>query len=112
MTLTREEAIRIHRDMWRYLKEHGAGKGTIERGELKHDYCLTHGYNFKYNCVLCEYADSYGGCCACPAIWGSEDEWRSFFCEGKGREKDVEEGHIDWRYSNLDDIINIKMKGE
>ena len=46
------------------------------------------------------------------AIWGSEDEWRSFFCEGKGREKDVEEGHIDWRYSNLDDIINIKMKGE
>lgn len=61
MTLTREEAIRIHRDMWRYLKEHGAGKGIIERGELKHDYCLARGYNFKYNCVLCEYADSYGG---------------------------------------------------
>lgn len=52
MILTREEAIRIHRDMWRYLKERGAGKGTIERGELKHDYCLTHGYDFKYNCVL------------------------------------------------------------
>lgn len=78
MILTREEAIRIHRDMWRYLKEHGAGKETIERKELKHNYCRAHGYNFKYNCVLCEYADSYGGCCACPAIWGSEDEKQGF----------------------------------
>ena len=110
MILTREEAIRIHRDMWRYLKEHGAGKETIERKELKHNYCRTHGYNFKYNCVLCEYADSYGGCCACPAIWGSEDEKQGVFCEGC--EKGVEEGYIDWRYSDLDDIINIRMKGE
>lgn len=110
MTLTREEAIRIHRDMWRYLKEHGAGKGTIERGVLKDNYCLTHGYNFKSNCVLCEYAGSYGGCRACPAIWGSEDEKQGFFCEGC--EKGVEEGYIDWRYSDLDDIINIRMKGE
>ena len=112
MTLTREEAIRIHRDMWRYLKEHGAGKGTIERGELKYDYCLTHGYDFKYNCVLCEYADSYGGCRALSGDLGQRRRMEVFFCEGKGHEKDVEEGHIDWRYSDLDDIINIRMKGE
>lgn len=31
MILTREEAIRIHRDMWRYLKEHETGKGVMER---------------------------------------------------------------------------------
>lgn len=112
MILTREEAIRIHRDMWRYLKERGAGKGAGERHLLKHLYCEEHGYSFKYNCALCEYADSYGGCRACPAIWGSEDEGRSFFCEGKGCKEDVEEGRIDWRYSDIDDIINIKMKGE
>lgn len=110
MTLTREEAIRIHRDMWRYLKECRAEKSAIERGELKHKYCKEHGYLFKSNCALCEYADSYGGCHACPAIWGGEDEKQGFFCTGCKR--DVEEGHIDWRYSNLDDIINIKMKGE
>lgn len=112
MILTREEAIRIHRDMWRYLKECRAKKGVVERGGLKYKYCEEHGYSFKSNCVLCEYANSHGGCHACPAIWGSEDEWMSFFCEGKGHEKDVEEGRIDWRYSDLDDIINIRMKGE
>ena len=106
MTLTREEAIRIHRDMWRYLKEHGAGKGAEERGILKHQYCEEHGYSFISSCALCEYAIRRGCCDACPAIWGSEDEQRSFFCE------EVEEGHIDWRYSDIDDIINIKMKGE
>ena len=41
-----------------------------------------------------------------------EDEKQAFFCERKEGKEDVEEGHIDWRYSNLDDIINIKMKGE
>lgn len=112
MTLTREEAIQIHRDIWRYLKECGAGMGIFERDRFKALYCKEHGYSFKHNCALCEYADSYGGCCACPAIWGSEGEWRSFFCEGRGCKEDVEEGHIDWRYSDIDDIINIKMKGE
>ena len=43
---------------------------------------------------------------------GSEDEKQAFFCERKEGKEDVEEWHIDWRYSNLDDIINIKMKGE
>lgn len=112
MILTREEAIRIHRDMWRYLKEHETGKGVMERDFLKEQYCREHGYSFFSNCALCGYANQYGGCCACPAIWGSEDEKQAFFCERKEGKEDVEEGHIDWRYSNLDDIINIKMKGE
>ena len=110
MTLTREEAIRIHRDMWRYLKEHGAEREVSGRNRFKALYCKEQGYSFKHNCALCEYADSHGGCRACPAIWGGEGEWMGVFCEGC--EKDVEEGHIDWRYSNIDDIINIKMKGE
>lgn len=112
MILTREEAIRIHRDMWRYLKEHGAGKGAGERHLLKHLYCEEHGYSFISSCALCEYALHRGCCDACPAIWGSEGEWKQVFCEGKGCKEDVEEGHIDWRYSDLDDIINIRMKGE
>ena len=108
MKLTKEEAIRIHRDMWQYLKEHEAGKGVSERYDLKEQYCKEQGYSFMHNCALCEYAECRGGCEDCPAIWGSEGEQVDVFCEGY--EKDVEESYIDWRYSDLDDIINIKMK--
>lgn len=111
MELTREEAIRIHRDMWRYLKEHGAEYNALERCDLKKQYCKEHGYSFYYDCVLCEYAEQNGGCDACPAIWGGEDKKKKAFCQWN-YSVDMEAGWIDWRYSDIDDIINIKMKGE
>ena len=111
MKLTKEEAIRIHRDMWQYLKEHGAGRGIFWRDYFKALYCKEHRYSFKNNCALCEYALRYGGCRACPVIWGNEGKKENIFCQWQ-YSTHIEKECIDWRYSDLDDIIKIEIKGE
>ena len=120
--LSKEEAIRLHKEMWNYVKDNfRPHEKEKSRSLLKSDFIFNKlGYNepVKNECFLCEYAMQqfrkfnkdteleYRGlyCKYCPAIWGTENITNKFFCE-RGYDNT-----IDWRFSNIDDIIDIKIK--
>lgn len=102
------------------------------RFKLKEEYCdmliATRTINKipENSCFMCQYAYNEainkdkncskrltGGdyCKYCPAIWGTEDTDYCFFCES-GEDGDYEENTIDYRYSNANDIAEIKIKSE
>lgn len=68
MELTREEALRLHRQMWGDMqKELGDCPDIIDRVKFKHKWVEKHGYAYITNdCFLCEYAIK---CIHCPIDW-------------------------------------------
>lgn len=72
-TLTREEALRLHREMWTAMqKTLGDDPEPRFREEFKRDWMCKHGYDGVANdCFLCEY--SFDGilthCSDCPIDW-------------------------------------------
>lgn len=113
--MTFEECKKLHKDMWEFVKKqenltHGG------RGYLKKRYCVENGLHLLNNCALCSYAkqkaleqDDYvysKMCKYCPAIWGTENIYHSFYCESD------EDEHLNWMNSPCDNIIEIKWKGE
>lgn len=75
MKLTREEALRLHREMWSDMqKELGDNPKPYERVIFKEKWCEEHfpTVSIGCNCFLCEYAHGilnetcYNGC---PISW-------------------------------------------
>ena len=115
MTLTREQALRLHREMWTDMqKELGDCPTYGKRRDFKRKW-MHQRFPFKVvlsNCFLCEYANlilcEFSGlrrCSYCPINWGKNGELGNF-CE-----KTVGVG-IDWRYSPISDILALPEKEE
>ena len=74
MKLTKEEAIRLHRQMWTdMLKELGDNPSLTKRVLFKLHWCQLNGYdNIENSCFLCEYTSQEGlDCDECPIDWTS-----------------------------------------
>lgn len=72
MNLSKEEALRLHREMWSAMqKKLGDCPSAIKRELFKEEWCNKHFPNiYILNCCfLCEYA--MDGCKDCPIDWSS-----------------------------------------
>lgn len=79
LNLTREEAVKLHRQMWTEMqKKLGDNPSADERYGFKADWCKEHfpNNNINNDCFLCEYVSHYR--CAteyclasCPIDWES-----------------------------------------
>lgn len=77
--LTREEAIKLHREMWTDMQaELGDNPSYQERVVFKKKWVEEHfpGEHVNSDCFLCEYAqhvtkDSFTRCRNCPIAWNS-----------------------------------------
>lgn len=90
--LTRDEAIRLHLQMWSDMqKELGDKPIAIERIEYKVRWLESHGYeNVAADCFLCEYAKrmwrqncglSYASKCQyCPIVWSPLSKYGVSYC--------------------------------
>ena len=84
LNLTREEALKLHRQMWTDMqKDLGDCPNPGERVEYKADWCLEHGYDICNNCFLCEYdlqhsADTKR--CDCLIEWKYDNCIRNRYC--------------------------------
>ena len=79
LNLTREEALKLHRQMWTEMQEKlGDNPSGDDRDEFKADWCKEHfpDHDIQNHCFLCDYANHYH--CAtkfclarCPIDWES-----------------------------------------
>lgn len=85
MKLTREEALKLHGQMWGDMKaELGDNPSKEFRLKFKEDWCRRYFPNYwiTSNCFLCEYIDGLNRCDAdspqiadcdmCPIVWPNE----------------------------------------
>lgn len=77
MKLTREEALRLHRQMWTDMQTALGDNPTLnERCEFKIKWCEAHFPNEEIDChcFLCEYVHkNYNdNCDYCPIKWGDD----------------------------------------
>lgn len=94
--LTKEQAVRLHRDMWLWIaKKIARYKKPMEIGGLKQIYirCYTDFDSVVFGCFACEYAKQkveeelkkgheFFRCRFCPFNWGtSGDEDGNFMCD-------------------------------
>ena len=109
MKLTREEALILHREMWREMKNKlGDAPAFLDRVRFKSKWCQNNfpDYTIEHSCFLCEFAryrdtekynNSITGCdCSiCPIDWGNDND-----CG-------CEEGSINWKNSFISDILAL-----
>ena len=73
MDLTREEALKLHRQMWTDMQNDlGNAPGIADRETYKDDWCDEHGFEDVDNsCFLCEYSHGkrQASCYYCPVKW-------------------------------------------
>jgi len=92
--LTREEALRKHREMWTAMqKELGDNPSPGARVRFKCEWCEERGEEIEYSCYLCQYdkeqfEDIWPGHCGdrCLVDWGTvyDGDYRCVgCCEGK-----------------------------
>lgn len=125
MNLTREEAIRFHRDMWTWIAKQEEGLTLSsnpidrmhERYELKREYlnlCHIDPMDIESACFLCEYSLQQARlhedpipyesqCRYCPLDWG--DSASEIPCQYTDDEEEVENPH--WVYSPAEMIANL-----
>lgn len=111
--LTREEAIRLHREMWKDMQtELGDEPNELDRLVFKRKYIEEHFPNelVRSDCFLCEYAQYTdvahitGSLCAgCPVAWNSYDnpECIPDCIASWGRDA------VDYRYSPISAILAL-----
>ena len=83
MKLTREDALKYHRQMWSDMQnELGDRPNAAQRLRFKRKWCEKHfpSENISANCFLCEYTTGY--CSRCPIKWNGG--CHSNTCEGDG----------------------------
>ena len=106
MDLTREEALKLHREMWSDMqKEFGDCPTYGERRAFKRKWV---GERFpkesvEANCFLCEYIGDLS-CSCCLINWGRDGE------SGNSCEKAVGIG-VDWRRSPISEILALPERG-
>lgn len=78
LELSKEEAVRLHREMWSDMqKEYGDNPSKLHRYLFKKKW--THErHKYPYNdCFLCEYDNQFNEgdevCVHCPIAWGDGD---------------------------------------
>lgn len=103
MELEREEAVRLHRQMWSDMQAQlGDTPSYYDRAIFKYRWCEEHFpcEHIAHNCFLCEYDDQFGSNCEnCPIAWPDED------CCGGGilpRHKNV-----NYRTSPISEILAL-----
>lgn len=86
MKLTREEALKYHRQMWSDMqKELGDNPSPYDRGQFKVKWCDKHFPNIGIDChcFLCEYVNYINeDCDCCPIEW--DYDYDNDCCEGEG----------------------------
>lgn len=86
MVLTREEALKYHRQMWTDMQnELGDNPSFGKRIDFKLRWCREHfpGERIESGCFLCEYTRQYNEDCDCCPIKWDEDEGFDY-CGGLG----------------------------
>ena len=123
--LSREEAIRKHREMWNWIADRiMERKQPVIIGRLKKEYIGQHNESVLYNCYLCEYCmdmleegeEFKERCKYCPLDWESDGhEYGLYQCldnhEEDGLYRNVE-GTVVWeeqyklckKISNLEEV--------
>lgn len=110
--LSREEAIRLHREMWQDMQvELGDEPGALERYVFKKKWVEEHFPDefVNSNCFLCEYAqklarDSFTRCRYCPIAWNSNI---TPICNPGGIFGFCERNMVDYRYSPISVILAL-----
>lgn len=81
LTITKREAVRYHREMWRWLAKHPEEKKWDWPGWKEAKKSLGIRRQIDGLCFLCEYDNNFAlSCRACPLDW----EMRSCDCGGRG----------------------------
>ena len=100
MKLTREEALKYHRQMWSDMqKELGDKPSFGDRMDFKHKWCKEHFPNeeIEASCFLCEYVNHHEyGCDCCPIKW--DDNYDDDCCSGDG---------VNYEYSPISVILAL-----
>ena len=87
MELTKQEAIKYHREMWNWIAEQYENGSEEQIEILKNNFTSSKYHEFIYcNCYCCEYADNESlinthdhRCYSCPIIWGNEKEADEYY---------------------------------
>ena len=109
MDLTREQALKLHRQMWNDMKEKlGDNPPKYARQHFKIQWCKEH---FPYEgilsaCFLCEYVKQLAPtrplrCHNCPINWGKNEE--KFNCQGYS----ISGNNADYRYDAISKILEL-----
>lgn len=80
MELTKEEAIRLHRELWGWLADNPHQTKSDWVGWQKNGGK----YNATGNCFACEYAEREnpgGDCLNCPFLWGTDESHACYYSE-------------------------------
>ena len=118
-TITREEALRLHREMWTDMqKELGDNPTPKQRFAFKKVWLDAHGYSdVNCFCFLCEYAGYdgvIGRCNKCPIDW-SYLEFSNYFnkksgtCTGKYVKNSKEEIYL---CATISEILALPERSE
>ena len=122
--LSREEAIRKHREMWNWIADRiMERKQPVIIDNLKREYVEQHNEDISYNCYLCDYCvgmldgeESDERCKYCPLDWESEgDEDGLYQClvnyGGMGLYEEVKRTAL-WeeQYTLCKKIANLKER--
>lgn len=89
MDLTREQALKLHREMWSDMqKKFGDKPSEASRIYFKEEWCKEHFPDEKIlaHCFLCEYTadeNGKGDCHRCPILWGSEKNRATYYCASR-----------------------------
>ena len=86
--LSKEEAIRKHREMWNWIADRiMERKRPVIIDNLKREYVEQHNESISYNCYLCQYCVDkvgeyeYERCKYCPLDWESSgDKYGLYQC--------------------------------
>lgn len=105
MDLTREEAIKLHRQMWTDMQKELGNRPTHHKRFLYKEKWVSEAFpdeRIMFDCFLCEYAkvDIYGNCDKCPIDWG-KDRFRKNTCQK------IRSTGTDWRYSPISEILAL-----
>ena len=107
MKLTKEEALRYHRQMWTDMQcELGDCPTIAERSQFKTRWCEKHNWSLSNDCFLCEYdlqlslRMPWARCEHCPIDWGFDDNY-GYGCEY---------GKVKWDSSPISEILALPVK--
>lgn len=99
MKLTRERALKLHRQMWSDMqKELGDNPFSLARTEYKHQWCDKYfpEEHIQNNCFLCEYAlnmdlTTSSKCSHCPIKWDFGDCFEGYYWKKSYRNMPISE---------------------
>lgn len=83
--LSLEEAVRIHRNMWRFIQkvEEREGRKAGCRSDLKEQFCEQFGLELVCDCAFCEFDSQYADNCKhCPGLWDPSNPGGIGVCMG------------------------------